>query len=170
MIPPSKPAANSTREAELCSLRAAKPQGLTHPAWQRRASQPQAFFPPGVKGDTVQGLPLQPQRSGLPAACQERRAWIQGAFAGQLRPLVVATERCKDMQTKGEREPFLPFPASLYLACIKHLLALGLPKENWIDSTLSSRLLTRTHPAERGPILPHSRLGVFPSVAQQLLP
>lgn len=33
--------------------------------------------------------------------------------AGQLRPLVVATERCRDMQTKGEPDFLSPFPASL---------------------------------------------------------
>lgn len=33
--------------------------------------------------------------------------------AGQLRPLVVATGRCKDTQTKGEPDFLSPFPASL---------------------------------------------------------
>lgn len=60
--------------------------------------------------------------------------------AGQLHPLVVATGRCKAMQTKAEPDSS-SFPESLYTAFIKHLLAdgPGFCPEKWMDTALFLR-------------------------------
>lgn len=138
-----------TRHARpSCECRVPHPQhqSLTSPdlvrVWRREDTR-KACFP-------------SPKDSLLPAAgTGEEGVGIRLASAGQPHPLVVATGRCKDTQTKGEPDAFLPFPESLYAASIKHLLVDGPgPCAKWTTPPCSQGLLNETHTGERQAVLP----------------
>lgn len=125
-----------------------QPQNLPSPdllsVWRRRDMRRACF--PGPKDAQLAAV-----RAG------EEGVGIRLASAGQLRPLVVAIGKCKDMQTKGEPDPLLPFPESLYAASIKHLLAEGTgpcAKRSGQTPPCSRGLLNENHAGERQAVLP----------------